>query len=128
MNRFSGASAAALAIFLLMPMAQAADQTWITLERGTAQQALIGLAAAGRPGALVIEDAGRPEALSTSARESDVVVARISVDDVELLPEILHRARKRCGGFMRHQTREEAEKSSLIVPPGAPGAGQGRIR
>ena len=77
MNRFSGASAAALAIFLLMPMAQAADQTWITLERGTAQQALIGLAAAGRPGALVIEDAGRPEALSTSARESEVTAGAV---------------------------------------------------
>jgi len=111
MNRLSGAAAAVLALFLV-PVAQTADDTWITLERGTAQQALIGLAAAGRPAALVIVDAGRPEALGTAARESDVVVGRISVSDVELLPEILHQARKRCGGFMRHATREEAEQAA----------------
>lgn len=29
---------------------------------------------------------------------------------------------------LEQQSREEADKSSLIVPPGAPGAGQGRIR
>ena len=112
MNRFSGAAAAVLAL-LLVPLAQGgADETWITLERGTAQQALVGLAATGRPGALVIVDGGRPEALGTTARESDVVVGRIGKSDVELLPEILHAARKRCGGFMRHETREEAERAA----------------
>ena len=111
MSRLSGAAAAILAL-ALVPAAPAADETWITLERGTAQQALVGLAAAGRPGALVIVDGGRPEALGTAARESDVVVGRISVSDVELLPEILHAARKRCGGFMRHATREEAERAA----------------
>jgi leucyl aminopeptidase len=112
MNRFAGAVAAVLAL-LTVPLAQGgADETWITLERGAAQQALIGLAAAGRPGALVVVDAGRPEALGTTAREMDVVVARISVDDVELLPGILHQARKRCGGFKRHDTREQAEQAA----------------
>lgn len=111
MNRFSGAAAAVLALFLL-PVAQAADETWITLERGAAQQALVGLAALGRPAALVIVDGGRPEALGTAARESDVVVGRISKSDIELLPEILHAARKRCAGFMRHETREEAEQAA----------------
>jgi leucyl aminopeptidase len=108
MSRLSVAAAAILAL-ALVPAAPAWDEAWVTLERGTAQQALIGLAAAGHPGALVIVDAGRPEALGTAARATDVVVARISVDDVELLPGILHAARQRCGGFMRHQTREEAE-------------------
>jgi leucyl aminopeptidase len=112
MNRFAGAVAAVLAL-LTVPLAQGgADETWITLERSAAQQALIGLAAAGKPGALVIVDAGKPEALGTAARESDVVVARISVDNVDLLPEILHRARKRCGGFKRHDTREQAEQAA----------------
>jgi leucyl aminopeptidase len=108
MSRLSVAAAAILAL-AVVPAAPAGDEAWITLDRGTAQQALIGLAAAGHPGALVIVDAGRPEALGTAARATDVVVARISVDDVELLPGILHAARQRCGGFMRHQTREEAE-------------------
>jgi leucyl aminopeptidase len=112
MNRFVGALAASLFLLLGFPAVQAANDAWITLDRGTAQQALIGFAAAGHPGALVIENAGRPEALGTAARDTDVVVARISVDDVELLPGILHAARKRCGGFMRHQTREEAEWSA----------------
>jgi len=111
MSRLSVAAAVILAL-ALVPAAPAGDEAWITLDRGTARQALTGLAAAGRPGALVIVDAGRPEALSTAARESDVVVARIGVDDVELLPGILHAARQRCGGFMRHQTREEAEWSA----------------
>ena len=110
MNRLSGAAAAAVFALCLSPMAQgASDDAWITLDRNTAQQALIGFAAAGRPGALVIIDAGRPEALGTTAKDTDVVVARISVDDVEMLPGILHAARHRCGGFMRHDTREQAE-------------------
>jgi len=110
MNRLSGAAAAAVFALCLSPMAQgASDDAWITLDRNTAQQALIGFAAAGRPGALVIMDAGRPEALGTTAKDTDVVVARISVDDVEMLPGILHAARHRCGGFMRHDTREQAE-------------------
>ena len=110
MNRLSGAAAAAIFALCLSPMAQgASDDAWITLDRNTAQQALIGFAAAGRPGALVIMDAGRPEALGTTAKDTDVVVARISVDDVEMLPGILHAARHRCGGFMRHDTREQAE-------------------
>jgi leucyl aminopeptidase len=109
MSRLSAAAAAILAL-ALVAAAPAGDETWITLERGTAQQALAGLAAAGHPGALVVVDAGRPEALSTAARESDVVVGRISLNEVELLPEILHAARRRCGGFMRHTTREDAEQ------------------
>ena len=110
MNRLSGAAAAAIFALCLSPVAQgAADEAWITLDRNTAQQALIGFAAAGHPGALVIVDAGRPESLGTAAKGTDVVVARINTTDVELLPGILHAARKRCGGFMRHQTREEAE-------------------
>src|SRR6188768_3534123 len=97
MNRLSGAAAAAVFALCLSPMAQgASDAAWITLDRNTAQQALIGFAAAGRPGALVIMDAGRPEALGTTAKDTDVVVARISVDDVEMLPGILHAARHRC--------------------------------
>ena len=116
MSRLSGTAAAILAL-ALVPAAPAADETWITLERGTAQQALVGLAAAGHPGALVVVDGGRPEALGTAARESDVVVRRISVSDVELLPEILHAARKRCGGFMRHATRDEAERAAQASDP-----------
>jgi leucyl aminopeptidase len=111
MSRLSRAAAAIFAL-ALVPAASVADETWITLERGTAQQALVGLAAAGRPGALVIVDGGRPEALGTAARESDVVVGWASVSDVELLPEILHAARNRCGGFVRHATREEAERAA----------------
>src|SRR5688500_15112908 len=110
MSRFFRAFAAVLALFVAV--AQGADETWITLERGAAQQALVGLGAAGRPGALVIVDAGRAEALGTAARESDVVVGRIGVGDVELLPEILHAARKRCGGFVRHATRGQAEQAA----------------
>ena len=124
MSRLSGVAAAILAL-ALVPAVPAGDEAWVTLDRGTAQQALVGLAAAGRPGALVIVDAGRPEALSTAARESDVVVGRISVSEVELLPEILHAARKRCGGFRRHSSREEAEQAAAqandpehrVLPP-----------
>jgi len=120
MNRRT-AVAAILALFLAaVPVAPAGDEVWITIDRGSAQYALAGLAAAGRPGALVIVDGSRPEALSTAARDSDVVVGRISQRDVELLPEILHAARRRCGGFVWHATRERAEKAAAQANEPAP--------
>ena len=114
MNRRT-AAAAILAVALsltLIPVVPAGNEVWITIDRGSARQAFAGLAAAGRPGALVIVDGGSAKDLSTAARDTDVVVGRISQPDVDLLPEILHAARRRCGGFVWHATREAAEKAA----------------
>jgi leucyl aminopeptidase len=121
-NRLCAAAVLALAL-ALMPVAQAADEAWITIDRGSARHAVIGLAAAGRPGALALLDAGRPDAFGPGARDTDVVVGRISPRDLDLLPEILHTARKRCGGFMWHPTRDEAEKAAALAnQPGGGGS------
>lgn len=92
----------------------AADgEAWVTLERGIAQRALVGFAAAGRPWAITIMDAGSADALGVRAKDADVVVARLAHDDdTALLSEIIHQEFRRCGGFMWHPTREEAEAAA----------------
>lgn len=114
-RRLTGPVVAALLLCLAIPAGAASsrDETWITIERGVAQRALAGFAAAGRPGALVIMDAGTSGALGTGARDTDVVVARLPHDDdTALLSQILHQEFRRCGGFVWHPTREEAEAAA----------------
>jgi bacterial leucyl aminopeptidase len=105
-------AAALLASALAVPVQAADAESWITLERGTANRALAGFGAAGKPGALGIVDAGSSKALGTGARDTDVVVARILESDVAELSAILHRETRRCGGFVWHATREQAEQAA----------------
>jgi bacterial leucyl aminopeptidase len=115
MRVFSGFRAAAIALLALavsLPAYAAEESGWITIERGVAQRALVGFAAAGNPGALTIMEGGSSSALSQTARDKDVVVARLAVSGVDELAEILHRERHQCGGFMWHSSREEADQAA----------------
>lgn len=107
-----GLAAIAIAALSTGSPAVAGDDAWITIERGAAQHALAGLAAAGRPGALVIMDAASSDALSVRAQDADIVVAHIPESDVALLSEVLHRELRRCGGFMWHPDQREAETAA----------------
>jgi bacterial leucyl aminopeptidase len=120
-----GTAVALLALALAVPAGAAQDEAWITIERTTAQRALAGFGAAGKPGALTIVDSGRPESLATGAKDTDVVVARIAESDVAELSAIIHRELRRCGGFVWHATREEAEQTAARAngPQPEPAAG-----
>lgn len=111
-RRLSGAAAAVLAMAIALPAHAGEDMVWITIERATAHRALAGFGAAGRPDALSIVDAGRPEALRLGAADTDIVVARIAEGDVADLSAILHRELRRCGGFIFHESREGADKEA----------------
>jgi bacterial leucyl aminopeptidase len=110
-----GLAAIAIAALSTGSPAVAGDDAWITIERGAAQHALAGLAAAGRPGALVIMDAASSDALSVRAADTDIVVARVDSAALDLLPEILHPVLRRCGGFIWQPSREEAEAAAAAA-------------
>jgi leucyl aminopeptidase len=115
MRAFTGSRGSAVAILALLlgaPAQAQEEQSWITIERATAHRALAGFGAAGRPDALTIVDGGRAEALGMGARATDVVVARIRESDTAELSAIIHRELRRCGGFIWHATREEAERAA----------------
>jgi bacterial leucyl aminopeptidase len=94
----------------LAATARLADDVWITIERGAAQHAMAGLAAAGHPGALVVMDAASSDALSVRAKDTDIVVAHVTPAAFDLLPEIVHGFVSGHGPrFVWHPDREEAE-------------------
>jgi leucyl aminopeptidase len=106
------AALAVLALAFALPAQAREEESWITIERANAQRALAAFGAAGHPGALTIVDAARSESMRVGTRPTDVVVARINESDVAELSAILHRELHRCGGFIWHATREEAEREA----------------
>jgi leucyl aminopeptidase len=105
----------AVGSFLLLSTASpagAGDDAWITIERGVSRYAEAGLAGAGHPGALVVVDAGASDALSDRARDTDIVVARVDQRAIDVLPEILHPFVRHGPGFVRRQSREDAEAAA----------------
>ena len=71
-------------------------ETWITIEKATADQAIAAFSAAGQGGALAIESDGR------------VVVGRLDESRLAPLSQWLHEQRGHCGGFMAHTSRDDA--------------------
>jgi leucyl aminopeptidase len=90
--------------------AAAGPEIWITMDRSDAERVGRNLARAGRGTALAVEQDGA------------IVVARVREDDVPLLAQAIHEELHRCGGFIAHASREEAQRSAARDREAAPPA------